>query len=113
MKTVHDLSQTERQILVEFQRRIREAFPDWTVRMTLFRSRARGEAQPDSDMDLLLEVEKDHVSLAEKRVLRHMAGELSMESGIILTLFVADRCLRRERGEFSIFRRIREEGIPA
>jgi hypothetical protein len=35
-----------------------------------------------------------------------------MEFGIVVSLLVTDRRLRHERGDFSIFESIREEGIP-
>lgn len=112
MKTVSDLPQTERIVLEELRSQIIRAFPDWTFRMTLFGSRARGDAEPDSDMDILLDVDAEHVSFLQKQALRRIAGELSMKGGIVLSLLVADRTLRQERGDFSIFQNIREEGIP-
>jgi hypothetical protein len=63
-------------------------------------------------MDILLEVEQEHVSFAEKRRIRRAAGDVSLESGIVLSLLIVDRSMRRERGDFSIFHNIREEGIP-
>lgn len=112
MKTILDLPQTERAVLEELRVRIGRAFPDWTFRMTLFGSRARGEAEPDSDMDVLLDIEQDHISFAEKQRIRRAAGEVSLESGIVLSLLIVDRHVRKERGDFSVFQNIREEGIP-
>jgi predicted nucleotidyltransferase len=112
MKTISDLSQTERTVLEELRSRIGRTFPDWTVRMTVFGSRARGDAEPDSDMDVLLEVEQEQISFTEKQRLRQAAGEVSIETGIVLSLLVVDRHMRKERGDFSVFHNIREEGIP-
>jgi uncharacterized protein len=112
MKTFFDLPQTERTVLEELRMRISHEFPNWTFRMTLFGSRARGDAEPDSDMDVLLEVEQEHILFTEKQRLRRAAGEVSRESGIILSLLLVDRRMREERGDFSVFQNIREEGIP-
>lgn len=112
MKTILDLPQTERTVLEELRGRISRAFPGWTFRMTLFGSRARGNAEPDSDMDILLEVEQEHISFAEKQRIRRAAGAVSLESGIVLSLLIVDQHMRKERGDFSVFQNIREEGIP-
>lgn len=113
MRTVQDLPEPERRALAELRRRIQQEFPDWSLRMILFGSRARGDADPDSDMDVLLEVETERVSFPEKQRLRRVAGEVSIDFGIVLSILVADRRLREERGDFSIFQTIREEGISA
>lgn len=112
MKTLQDLSEIERRVLQELRVRVSREFPDWAFRMTLFGSRARGDAELDSDMDVLLEVEQEHISFAEKQRIRRAAGEVSLESGIILSLLIVDRHMRKERGDFSVFQNIREEGIP-
>lgn len=111
MKTFSDLSAEERSILEELQRRIREEFPGWSFALTLFGSRARGEAEADSDMDVMVEIGSDRISLGEKRRLRRLAGDISASSGIVLSLLIADRETLENRGEFSIFRNIREEGL--
>ncbi|WP_447861818.1 nucleotidyltransferase domain-containing protein [Nitrospira calida] len=112
MKTFQDLPEVERAVLEELQVRVSCEFPDWACRLTLFGSRARGDAEPDSDMDVLLEVEREHLSFAEKQRLRRAAREGSRESGIVLSLLIVDQRMHEERGDFSVFRNIREEGIP-
>jgi predicted nucleotidyltransferase len=112
MKTILDLPQTERAVLECLRVRIHQEFPGWAFRMTLFGSRARGDAKPDSDMDVLLEIEQEHISFANKQRLRRAAGEVSVETGIVLSLLIVDRHMRKERGDFSVFQNIREEGIP-
>lgn len=112
MRTAQDLSETERSALLELRRLIQQAFPDWSFRMTLFGSRARGDAEPDSDMDVLLDVEAERVSFAEKQRLRRLAGEVSIDFRVVISILLVDRRLREERGDFSIFQNIREEGVP-
>jgi hypothetical protein len=43
--------------------------------------------------------------------LRRIASEISLASGIILSLLVVDRQTMQERGDFSLFDNIRDEGI--
>lgn len=111
MNTISDLSVEERAVLGDLQRRIHEEYPGWSFRLTLFGSRARGGAESDSDMDVLVEIDSDRIAFEDKRRLRRLAGELSMSSGIVLSLLIADRETLEERGDFSIFRNIREEGL--
>ncbi len=111
-ETIRDLTEAERAAIVELDRRIRHELPGLALRMTIVGSRARGEAELDSDMDVLVEVETEHLSFADKQQLRRAAGELSIDSGIVLSLLVVDQRIRKERGDFSIFQNIRDEGMP-
>ena len=113
MKTVSDLPEVERHILKELPLRIRKLFPDWTIYLTLFGSRARGDADSDSDMDILLEVERDRVTFPEKQAIRRATGEFSIETNVIISLLIVDRYTLRERGDFSLFQNIRDERNPA
>jgi len=111
MRTLQDLSGTERRLVADLRRRIGVELTDIGFRMTVFGSRARGDAEPDSDMDVLVDVDVDHISFADKRRLRRIATDVSIASGIIVSLLVVDRGILTERGDFSVFENVREEGI--
>jgi predicted nucleotidyltransferase len=111
MRTITDLSDHEQRALDELTGEIGRSLPELRVRMTVFGSRARGDAEADSDMDVLLEVETDRLVFADKQRLRTIASEISLASRIILSLLVVDRQTMRERGDFSLFDDIRDEGI--
>ena len=111
MKSLAELSHQERLVLEQLRSRICDEFADWSFRMTLFGSRARGEAEPDSDMDILVEIDCDRLSFEDKKRLRRVAGNLSLDSGILISLLIVDREILKDRGDFSIFRNIREEGL--
>lgn len=98
-------------MVTELRRHIGAELADIGFRMTVFGSRARGDAEPDSDMDVLIEVNLDHVSFPDKRRLRRIATDVSITSGIIVSLLVVDQGILAERGDFSVFENVREEGI--
>ena len=111
MRAITDLSQHERRTLSDLRHEIARRLPELRVHMAVFGSRARGDAEADSDMDVLLEVETDRLAFPDKQRLRQIASEISLTSGIILSLLVVDRQTRQERGDFSLFDNIRDEGI--
>jgi len=112
MKSIQDLSEQERKAIADFRRQVGEAFPGVSVRLTLFGSRARREADAESDVDLLLELDLERLSFADKRVIRQVAGNVSLAHGMVLSVLTVDRTTARERGDYSIFTNIKEEGIP-
>ena len=111
MRTITDLSHHEQRVLSDLRQEIGSRLPELRVRMTVFGSRARGDAEADADMDVLLEVETDRVALSDKQRLREIASEISLASGIIVSLLVVDQHIMKERGDFSLFDNIRDEGI--
>lgn len=111
MRTLQDLSEVERRLVVDLRRRLVAELPGIGFRMTVFGSRARGDAEPDSDMDVLVELDVEHVSFADKQRLRRVATKVSIASGIIVSLLVVDQGIMTERGDFSVFENVREEGI--
>ncbi len=71
----------------------------------------RGDAATDSDVDVLVEIDSHCISFEEKRRVRRLAGVISLNSGFVLSLLIADRLMLEQRGDFSIFRNIHEEGL--
>ena len=111
MRTITDLSPDEQRVLSDLRKEIARRLPALRFRMTVFGSRARGDAEADSDMDVLLEVETDRLAFPDRQRLRQIASEISLASGIILSVLVVDRQTMQERGDFSLFDDIRDEGI--
>jgi predicted nucleotidyltransferase len=111
MRTLQNLSEVERRLVADLRRRLGAELPGIGFRMTVFGSRARGDAEPDSDLDVLVEVDVEHVSFPDKQRLRRVATEVSIASGIIVSLLVVDKSIMTERGDFSVFENVREEGI--
>lgn len=72
------LAHTEKEILDDYCRSLREHFPREVEEIILFGSRARGEGRPDSDIDLLIvlntedpRVKREVLDLAWEALSRH------------------------------------------
>lgn len=112
MRTITDLSQEEQRVLSDLRREIARRLPDLPLRMAVFGSRAMGDAEPESDMDVLLAVETDRVAPSDKQRLPDIASEIALASGIIVSLLVVDQHILKEGGDFPLFDSTRDEGIP-
>ncbi len=71
------LSPTERQVAVEFARRVRQQFGDRILAMKVFGSRARREARADSDFDIWVLV--DRVQRRERERIIDIATDMLLE----------------------------------
>jgi predicted nucleotidyltransferase len=100
-------------ILVAFRDALRAAAPDLGFRLTLFGSRARGDAEPESDVDLLVELDVPKLGRATHALLSDIATRLSLAHGIVVSLLVLDAERAASREGFPFLRAIREEGVAA
>jgi hypothetical protein len=71
----------ERGILNNFKQRVAARVP--LDRMILFGSRARGDADPDSDMDVLVVLDSP-VDWPTRKIVSECAWEASVDRGIVL-----------------------------
>jgi len=78
----------------------------------LFGSRARGDADEFSDMDIFMEFETVDKSL--KNMVKNAAWEMTLETGIVVTtlLFSRDEIENSPLRSSPIIRVIMEEGVP-
>lgn len=92
-----------RQALV---RRIGERF-----QMVLFGSQARGEARPDSDVDLMIILPDDLATHRTKDQVRDVVYGFSLSTPYLLTLLIVSESLARERSGFLAFGAAEREGV--
>ncbi|MEQ1679458.1 MAG: nucleotidyltransferase domain-containing protein [Nitrospira sp.] len=79
----------EQPIIEEFKRRVEQRFPRELVRLVLFGSKARGEATPESDVDLLAVIQSDSWRLGDE--IRSVGYALELEHGVVLSIQVISR----------------------
>ena len=63
-----------------------EAIPAFK-QMVIFGSRGRGEASPDSDLDLFIEVSELNGEIRQQ--IQLAAWEVSLENGVVISTFIA------------------------
>jgi predicted nucleotidyltransferase len=84
-------------VLVDFATRLKQALGAHLRELWLFGSRARGEARPDSDYDLLVLVDHDANQLRD-RVLDLQVEMLDRHDALVTTLLYTQDHWQRQQG---------------
>ena len=97
-------------ILSELRRRFEALYGDRLVRMVLYGSQARGDAEPGSDIDVLV-VLRGPVSPVEEidRTLDDVAGVSLERDAVLACVFVSAEEYDRERSPLML--NVRREGV--
>ena len=103
------LAEADRKVAREFKRRLEAIVPVLDVRV--FGSRARGEAAPDSDLDVFIEVETLTSELRER--IHELAWEVGFQMDRVITTVVTthDQLMNGAMGANPLILRIEQEGI--
>lgn len=75
------MTEQDHQILTEFSDRVRQQFPD--AKIWAFGSRARGDARPDSDLDICVVVEV--LDRLTWRTISYIAWEVGFNHDILIS----------------------------
>jgi len=105
------MSEKLKMILAELRRRFEALYGERLVQMILFGSQARGDAEPGSDIDVLV-VLRGEVSPCEEiaRTIEDVA-DISLEyNEVVSCVFVSEEQFERERSPLLL--NVRREGMP-
>jgi predicted nucleotidyltransferase len=105
------LMNSDRTLVEQFKRLLTEhGIP--LYKTIVFGSRARGDAEPDSDLDVLVLV--DHLNPAMRKAIRHCAWEVGFEAGILIQTVVMTKEQAEQGPEQSslLMLAVKEEGVP-
>jgi predicted nucleotidyltransferase len=105
------LSKLDQRIATEFADKLRQQFDGQLVSIVLFGSRARGNAAPDSDMDVLVVLAD--ASPAMRKVVRYLAVEVWLKYGIYISTRVwsNDHWRKVEEIQTLLYQNICRDGI--
>lgn len=103
------LSPRDNRIVKRLKLRLQEITP--INRVVVFGSRARGDASPDSDLDVFIEIPELNAAL--RRKISEIAWEVSLDEEILISTFVVTTAaiLDSPFGANPILRTITTEGI--
>lgn len=98
-------------ILAELRRRFEALYGDRLVRMVLFGSHARGDADDDSDIDVLVVLRGPVDPGEEITRTGQIKADLSLRNECVIScVYISDERYRRERSPLML--NVRREGVP-
>ena len=112
IKSFSHLPPDERAVITEYIAQIRDRFPGRVRAVTLFGSKARGDDDAESDIDLLVLVDVEDNDLRHE--LWRIASDVSLEHNVVLSarVFAQSRWADAQRTLLPLYRAIITDGIP-
>jgi predicted nucleotidyltransferase len=105
------MSRKVRGVLVELRRRLKELYGDRLVKLVLFGSQARGDAAPDSDIDVLVVLRGSVEPYREIHRASPVTAAVSLEHDVVIScVYVSEERFNADRGPLLV--NVRAEGIP-
>jgi predicted nucleotidyltransferase len=111
-KSLLHLAPNEQAAVKGYVAGIQERFPDDVLSVTLFGSKARGDASAESDIDLLVLVDEESREIRSE--LWRIASDVSLEYNVVLSVrvFARSRWAETRRIRLPLYRAIVADGVP-
>ncbi len=111
-RALSHLTPNERAAIEEYVARICSHFPDRVLAVTLFGSKARGDADVESDIDLLVPVDAENSEFRSE--LWRIASDVSLDYNVVLSprVFGQARWAEVQRIHLPLYRAIVADGVP-
>ncbi len=106
------LTSNEQAAIAEFTTQIRDLFPGRILSITLFGSKARGDSDTESDIDLLVLVDAESNEFRSE--LWRVASDISLEYNVVLSVrvYAQARWAEAQRIRLPLYRAVAGDGIP-
>jgi len=105
------LSERERRAIEAFLERVRQVYPQRVKQMSLFGSKARGDSNADSDIDVLLIVDEEDWRF--RHTISDIAADVSLAHDVLIGPWVIGQArwdeMRRHR--FTLYENVQAEGV--
>jgi uncharacterized protein len=105
------LTENEQAAIDSFTRALQEGYAKKIARISLFGSKARGDASPESDIDVLVVLKEN--SPYTRQGIRRLAARISLEFDVLISVRALDRDTWEpiERYRFPFYQEIETDGI--
>jgi predicted nucleotidyltransferase len=112
LRSLPQLAPNEQAAVRRYIADIGERFPEDVLSVTLFGSKARGDASAESDIDLLVLVDEENREIRSE--LWRIASDVSLEHNVVLSVrvFARSRWAETCRIRLPLYRAIVADGIP-
>jgi len=99
-----------REALAEIKRALVEHIGP-AFRLILFGSRARGDAEPDSDVDLMVILPDDAYTFPTRRAVYSVAADVSLDWEYVVCPIIVSESIAAEHAGFMVFGAVEREGV--
>jgi len=105
------MSSKVRGVLAELRRRLHELYGNRLVRLVLFGSQARGDANTDSDIDVLVVLKGPVEPFREIHRASVVTAAVSLENDVVIScVYVSEERFKSDHGP--LLANVRAEGVP-
>ena len=110
-RTLGDIDPELASVLIEIKEAVKGVIGD-DFRLFLFGSRARGDHEADSDVDLMVTIPDELYTAQMRRKVRYAVYDFSLRTDLVFNVKVVSESIAGERAGFGVFTAVKEEGVP-